>query len=213
LVMEAIRNLVVGVLRALHSSSATPYPFSNWIFPSIPTSTAPRKEFLASSAVRYASARRMARFASFPRPCMDTEQRRTRESATDWNIARRIDDQDPIVVTMLPLGPVSRQIGYVAYIPAYISVSARRDGSTHRSPAQGGAACAGIDHHGCVWQRADGFQARGQQQSGKPTAQISKGTATVAAMKKAPTGQRLRKASSQPLVRPRIVGLCGVENR
>jgi integrase len=74
------------------------------------------------------------------------------------------------------------------------------------------AACAGIDHHGRIWQRADGFQTRGQQQSGKPTAQNSKGTGTVEAMKKAPSGQPLRKTSSQPLERLRIVGLCGVEN-
>src|SRR5713226_6151344 len=67
----------------------------------------------------------------------------------------------------------ARQLG-LAYISAYLSVPARRDGSTHRSPAETNAACAGIDHHGRIWQRADGFQARGQQQSGKPTAQISK---------------------------------------
>ena len=89
----------------------------------------------------------------------------------------------------------------LAYIPTYLSVPARRD-----------AACAAIEHHERIWQRADGFQARGQQQSGKPTAQNSKGTGTVEAMKKAPSDQRLRKTSSQPLERPLIVGLCGVEN-
>jgi hypothetical protein len=103
----------------------------------------------------------------------------------------------------------ARQPG-LAYVSSYLSVLARRDGGTHRSPAETDAACAGIDHYGRVWQRADGFQARGQQQGGKPAAQNSKGTAAIEAVKKAPSGQRLRKASTQPLKRPLIVGLCGV---
>src|ERR1035441_3600936 len=41
LVIEAMRNFVAGSLRAFHSSSANPYPFSNRIFPFTPIRAEP----------------------------------------------------------------------------------------------------------------------------------------------------------------------------
>src|SRR5260370_31181806 len=106
-VREAMRNLVVGELRTLHSSSAKPYPFSNSIFPFIPTSTEPRNEFFAASAARYASARSKAGFVEPPCPYTHPEQWRMARRTRERNVEGRIGNQERMQSKILP-NPIIR---------------------------------------------------------------------------------------------------------
>jgi hypothetical protein len=81
----------------------------------------------------------------------------------------------------------------LAYVSAYVSLSAGCDRSTDRCSAEADATRPGGHDHGRVWQRVDGVKARGQQQGRSFTAQTLRRLAIVTAIE-------IEKAQSGPYI-------------